>query len=90
MPTLHWVGKVKVVNHHHDVPFRVLNKFSTFAAPAGLPADRTDHRTDNRISHGDNLEALKSLLPEFEGRVKCIYIDPPYNTGNENWVYNDA
>ena len=86
MPTLHWVGKEKVVNHHHDVPFRVLNKVSTFAAPAGLPTNSTD----NRIIHGDNLEALKSLLPEFEGRVKCIYIDPPYNTGNEGWVYNDA
>jgi adenine-specific DNA-methyltransferase len=86
MPILHWVGKDKVVNHHHDVPFRVLNKVSTFTAPAGLPANSTD----NRIIHGDNLEALKSLLPEFEGKVKCIYIDPPYNTGNESWVYNDA
>ena len=86
MPTLHWVGKDKVVNHHHDVPFRVLNKVSSFEAPAGLPANSTD----NRIIHGDNLEALKSLVPEFEGRVKCIYIDPPYNTGNEGWVYNDA
>ncbi|RYF81839.1 MAG: site-specific DNA-methyltransferase [Comamonadaceae bacterium] len=86
MPTLNWVGKDKVVNHHHEVPFRVLNKVSTFTAPDGLPANSTD----NRIIHGDNLEALKSLLPEFEGRVKCIYIDPPYNTGNEGWVYNDA
>ena len=86
MPTLHWVGKDKVVNHHHDVPFRVLNKVSTFAAPDGLPANTTD----NLIIHGDNLEALKSLLPEFEGQVKCVYIDPPYNTGNEGWVYNDA
>jgi adenine-specific DNA-methyltransferase len=41
------------------------------------------------IIHGDNLEALKSLLPQYEGKVKCIYIDPPYNTGNEGWVYND-
>ena len=86
MPTLTWVGKDKVVNHHHDVPFRVLDKTATFRAPAGTPANSTD----NRIIHGDNLEALKSLLPEFEGRVKCIYIDPPYNTGNEGWVYNDA
>ena len=75
-----------MVNHHHEVPFRVLNKVSTFTAPEGLPANTTD----NRIIHGDNLEALKSLLPEFEGQVKCIYIDPPYNTGNEGWVYNDA
>jgi adenine-specific DNA-methyltransferase len=86
MPTLHWVGKDKVVNHHLDVPFRVLNKVSSFRAPEGAPANSTD----NRIIHGDNLEALKSLLPEFEGKVKCIYIDPPYNTGNEGWVYNDA
>lgn len=75
-----------MVNHHHDVPFRVLNKVSTFTAPEGLPTNTTD----NRIIHGDNLEALKSLLPEFENQVKCIYIDPPYNTGNEEWVYNDA
>ena len=81
MPTLQWVGKDKVVNHHLDVPFRVLNKVSSFRAPEGTPANSTD----NRIIHGDNLEALKSLLPEFEGKVKCIYIDPPYNTGNEGW-----
>ncbi|MDA8377326.1 MAG: site-specific DNA-methyltransferase [Planctomycetia bacterium] len=86
MPTLTWVGKDKVVNHHHEVPFRVLNKQYTFEARPGTPTNSTD----NRIIHGDNLEALKSLLPEFEGKVKCIYIDPPYNTGNEGWIYNDA
>ncbi|QHD09135.1 MULTISPECIES: site-specific DNA-methyltransferase [Pseudomonas] len=86
MPTLHWVGKDKVVNHHHDVPFRLLNKQYTFKANEGAPANSTA----NRIIHGDNLEALKSLLPEFEGKVNCIYIDPPYNTGNEGWVYNDS
>jgi len=86
MPTLHWVGKDKVVNHHHDVPFRLLDKKYTFTANEGAPANSTA----NRIIHGDNLEALKSLLPEFEGKVNCIYIDPPYNTGNEGWVYNDA
>lgn len=86
MPTLHWVGKDKVVNHHHDVPFRLLDKQYTFTANEGTPTNSTD----NRIIHGDNLEALKSLLPEFEGKVNCIYIDPPYNTGNEGWVYNDA
>jgi adenine-specific DNA-methyltransferase len=86
MPTLTWVGKDKVVNHHHEVPFRVLNKQYTFEATPGTPTNSTD----NRIIHGDNLEALKSLLPEFEGKVKCIYIDPPYNTGNEGWIYNDA
>ncbi len=86
MPTLTWVGKDKVVNHHHDVPFRVLDKQSTFTAAEGAPANSTD----NLVIHGDNLEALKSLLPMYERAVKCIYIDPPYNTGNEGWAYNDA
>lgn len=85
MPTLNWVGKDKVVNHHHDIPFRVLKHKKKFVAPKGSPKNSTD----NRIIHGDNLEALKSLLPEFEGLVNCIYIDPPYNTGNEGWIYND-
>ncbi len=83
---LQWVGKHKVVNHHHDVPFRLLEKKYSFEAKTGSPTNSTN----NRIIHGDNLESLKSLLPEFEGRVNCIYIDPPYNTGNEGWVYNDA
>lgn len=84
MPSLHWIGKEKVINHHHDVPFKVLNKHYTFNA------DDEDHYTESKIIHGDNLEALKALLPEYEGKVKCIYIDPPYNTGNEGWVYNDS
>ena len=79
MPTLQWIGKEAVVSHADNVPFRVLDKKSTFGAPD----------SGNRIIHGDNLEALKALLPEYEGKIKCIYIDPPYNTGNENWVYND-
>jgi adenine-specific DNA-methyltransferase len=86
MPTLHWVGKNKVVNHHHDVPFRLLDKQYSFTANEGT----LDNSKNNKIIHGDNLESLKSLLPEFEGKVNCIYIDPPYNTGNEGWVYNDA
>nr|WP_322938956.1 site-specific DNA-methyltransferase [Pseudomonas sp. s4] len=85
MPTLHWVGKDKVKHHHRDVPYRVLLDDHHYQAPAGTPGNSTD----NRIIQGDNLEALKSLLPEFEGKVQCIYIDPPYNTGNEGWVYND-
>lgn len=85
MPTLHWVGKNKVINHHHDVPFCLLDKQYSFSADKAMPANSTG----NRIIHGDNLEVLKSLLPEFEGKVNCIYIDPPYNTGNEGWVYND-
>lgn len=79
MPTLHWIGKDKVINHHLDVPYRILKKQYTYNAEA----------SENKIIHGDNLEALKSLLPEYEGSIKCIYIDPPYNTGNEGWVYND-
>ena len=86
MPTLSWVGKNKVVNHHHDVPFRLLDKQYSFTAQDGAPVNSTN----NRIIHGDNLESLKSLLPEFEGKINCIYIDPPYNTGDEEWQYNDA
>jgi adenine-specific DNA-methyltransferase len=84
MPTLHWIGKDKVVNHHHDVPFRVLDHQTHFSS-------RDQPTTPgNKIIHGDNLEALKALLPEYEGKVKCIYIDPPYNTGKEGWIYNDS
>jgi adenine-specific DNA-methyltransferase len=54
------------------------------------PQNSRNESIENRIIHGDNLEALKALLPEFEARIDCIYIDPPYNTGNEGWVYNDA
>ncbi|MCP9495471.1 MAG: site-specific DNA-methyltransferase [Pyrinomonadaceae bacterium MAG19_C2-C3] len=88
MPELRWVGKEKVVNHHLDVPFRTLRNVYTFASEGHAAASRGD-AGGNKIIHGDNLEALKALLPEYEGRVKCIYIDPPYNTGNENWIYND-
>lgn len=86
MPTLEWIGKEKVINHHQEVPFRVLDRQYSFDED-GQHAE--DNGSENMIIHGDNLEALKSLLPRYEGRVKCIYIDPPYNTGNENWVYND-
>lgn len=78
MPTLEWIGKDKVINHHQEVPFRVLERRYTYGDDGG-----------NMIVHGDNLDALKALLPRYEGRVKCVYIDPPYNTGNEGWVYND-
>lgn len=86
MPTLHWIGKEKVINHHLDVPFRVLEHQYGFNE-GEQQAEET--QSGNKIIHGDNLEALKALLPEYEGRIKCIYIDPPYNTGNEGWVYND-
>ena len=78
MPTLNWIGKDKVVNHAAAVPFHVLEHKYNFGG-----------ESENKIIYGDNLLALKSLLPEYEGRIKCIYIDPPYNTGNEGWIYND-
>ena len=86
MPTLNWIGKEKVINHHQDVPYKILEPQYGFADGVQQPEPND---SGNKIIHGDNLEALKSLLPEYEGRVKCIYIDPPYNTGNESWVYND-
>jgi len=82
MPTLEWIGKDKVINHHQKVPFRVLEEQYTYNA----------EKSDNMIIRGDNLEALKALLPKYEGRIKCIYIDPPYNTGNKKdkkWIYSD-
>ncbi|KYG83025.1 type III restriction endonuclease subunit M [Roseivirga seohaensis] len=86
MPTLHWIGKEKVINHHMDVPFKVLEH--SYGFDNGKQT-KTETQSGNKIIHGDNLEALKALLPEYEGKIKCIYIDPPYNTGNEGWVYND-
>ncbi|MBQ7630837.1 MAG: site-specific DNA-methyltransferase [Selenomonadaceae bacterium] len=78
MPILNWLGKDKVINYAAQVNFHVLNHKYNFGG-----------KSENKIIHGDNLLALKSLLPLYEGRVKCIYIDPPYNTGNEGWIYND-
>jgi adenine-specific DNA-methyltransferase len=69
-----------------DVPFKVLEHSYGFDNGKQITPET---QKGNKIIHGDNLEALKSLLPEYEGEIKCIYIDPPYNTGNENWVYND-
>lgn len=84
MPTLEWIGKDKVMNHHQQVPYRVLEEKYTYNA----------EQSDNMIIRGDNMEALKALLPKYEGKVKCIYIDPPYNTAkssekNKSWVYSD-
>lgn len=87
MPILQWIGKEKVVNHHLEVPCHVLSRTYSFDEEG---QKEKDNGSENMVIHGDNLLALKSLLPQYEGRVKCIYIDPPYNTGNEGWVYNDA
>jgi adenine-specific DNA-methyltransferase len=81
MPTLDWIGKKAVVEHHKQVPFHLLR--CNDALSVGEPG------SGNLLVQGDNLIALKALLPYYTGQVKCIYIDPPYNTGNENWVYND-
>ncbi len=81
MPTLNWIGKDAVINHHKEVPFRLLKCLSDLSVG--------DPDSGNLLVQGDNLEALKALLPYYAGQVKCIYIDPPYNTGNEGWVYND-
>lgn len=86
MPTLDWIGKNKVINHHMDVPYRTLDRQYSFDENG---KNEDDNGSENMIIHGDNLEALKALLPKYEAHIKCIYIDPPYNTGNENWVYND-
>jgi adenine-specific DNA-methyltransferase len=81
MPTLDWIGKKAVVNHHRQVPYRLIHCDKTNSVG--------DPDAGNLLVQGDNLDALKALLPYYAGKVKCIYIDPPYNTGNEAWVYND-
>jgi len=82
MPELLFKGKEFVFNHHLAVPHRPLEP------DAGLSVG--EPRLDgNLIVHGDNLHALKSLLPMYSGKIDCIFIDPPYNTGNEGWCYND-
>lgn len=80
MPVLNWIGKDKVVNHDQDLPFRVLKPVKELSI---------GDDNENLLIQGDNLEALKALMPFYYNKVKCIYIDPPYNTGNEKWIYND-
>ena len=82
MATLQFKGKSAVWNHHLSVPYHTLEK-NAKKSLKGTDAE------ENLIIEGDNLLALKSLLPKYQGRIKCIYIDPPYNTGNESWVYSD-
>ena len=70
MPILNWIGKEAVVNHDKDVSFRLLKKNKS----------KSVGDSENLIIEGDNLEALKALLPHYQNKIKCIYIDPPYNT----------
>lgn len=81
MPILDWIGKKAVENHHRQVPFHLLKDVPELSVG--------DPGSGNLLVEGDNLVALKALLPYYAGQVKCIYIDPPYNTGNEGWIYND-
>ena len=82
MPTLEFNGKHHIYTHHLTAPYRPLE---TDESRSCNPISEND----NLIIHGDNLHALKALLPRYKNRIKCIYIDPPYNTGNEGWIYND-
>ena len=82
MPSLTWIGKDAVQQLHRQIPYRLLRCDDALSVAAAADG--------NLLVEGDNLHALKALLPYYAGKVKCIYIDPPYNTGNEGWVYNDA
>ena len=79
MPTLNWMGREKATKSVKDVVMKILREDKSLSYGSG----------DNVLVHGDNLEALKALLPFYAGQVKCIYIDPPYNTGTDGFVYND-
>ena len=89
MPTLEFKGKQHIYAHHLTVPYRPLVPDPARSLNPDGADDNLIIHGDNLIIHGDNLNALKALLPRYAGQVKCIYIDPPYNTGNEGWVYND-
>ncbi|MFN7711710.1 MAG: site-specific DNA-methyltransferase [Curvibacter sp.] len=82
MPEIVFKGKEYVYNHHLTVPYRplVVDKAKGIG-----PGDLAG----NLVIHGDNLHALKALLPRYAGQVDLVFIDPPYNTGNEGWCYND-
>lgn len=81
MPTLDWIGKSAVVDLHRHVPRHDLYRDESLSAG--------DAESGNLLVQGDNLLALAALRPAYAGQVKCIYIDPPYNTGSEGWIYND-
>ncbi|MBE0661393.1 MAG: site-specific DNA-methyltransferase [Bacteroidales bacterium] len=82
MPTLQFKGKNSIWNHHLSVPYHSLEEVEELHF-------QPEKSEGNFIVEGDNLLALKALLPKYAGRIKFIYIDPPYNTGKEDWVYSD-
>ena len=86
MPSLHFKGKSAVETYHHTVPHHTLQFVKKHSV---LEKGQEPSLDGNLIIEGDNLLALKALLPTHAGKIKCVYIDPPYNTGNEGWVYND-
>ncbi|RLA75712.1 MAG: site-specific DNA-methyltransferase [Epsilonproteobacteria bacterium] len=79
MPYIDWMGKDDVKDHHKNIEYKTIECKESIG----------DIDSQNMIIKGDNLLALKSLLPYYASSVKMIYIDPPYNTGNTSWVYND-
>ena len=81
MPSIDWIGKAAVERHHLEVPYRLVH--------CDVKLSAGDVAAGNLLVQGDNLEALRALLPYYAGQIKCVYIDPPYNTGNEGWAYND-
>lgn len=81
MPTLNWIGKTAVEKHQQEIEFRLLQEDPELGSG--------DLTSGNIILNADNLLGLKALLPQYARKIKCIYIDPPYNTGKEGWVYND-
>ena len=91
MATINFKGKEIVRNHHLTIPYHELvpDAKKSLSNPSTGSGRGKPSLNDNLIIHGDNLLALKALLPTYAGKVKCIYIDPPYNTGNEKWAYND-
>lgn len=81
MPTLNWLTRDEDMGTARRVPYRLLEEIRDLSAG--------DAATENLLIQGDNLEALKALLPFYAGRVKCIYIDPPYNTRSAFEHYDD-
>src|SRR3989344_6001333 len=91
MATINFKGKEIVRNHHLTIPYHELvpDEKKSLSNPSTKLGAGKPSLNDNLIIHGYNLFLLKVFLPTYAGKIKCIYIDPPYNTGNEKWAYND-